>query len=152
MLFFPEIDEQQTKRNVKRKLKEYKRWREVARDKEEQNITQVLTFIPRGASGNPSRPVEKLVLDRSVALSELEAIEEAINSLYEPEHRYILIEKFLRTRPKSDYEIYSYLGYEKTRYFEIVDSAYLSFANLYRDCSLVVLKTDKERTKNGVCG
>ena len=79
--FFPEINTEKTKANAKRKLREYPRWRRVANDVDGQKVTAVYTFEPRQTSGNPSRPVERLAINRVDAEAELEAIEYAINNL-----------------------------------------------------------------------
>ncbi|WP_321538015.1 ArpU family phage packaging/lysis transcriptional regulator, partial [Streptococcus suis] len=75
MTFFPEVDFEKTKANAKRKLKEYPRWRRVANDVDGQKVTAVYTFEPRQTHGNPSRPVERLAINRADAEAELEAIE-----------------------------------------------------------------------------
>ena len=84
MTFFPEIDAENTKRNAKRKLKEYTRWRRIANDVDGQKVTAMYTFEPRQANGNPSKPVERLAINLVDAESELEAIEYAINNLLNP--------------------------------------------------------------------
>jgi len=71
------INEKQTVKNVKKKLREYPRWREVARDSAEQRITANYTFEPRSKSYNRSNIVETLAVRRIDAMNELEAIEEA---------------------------------------------------------------------------
>lgn len=138
MTFFPEIDEKQTIRNAKRKLKEYPRWRRIANDVDGQKVTAVYTFEPRQAHGNPSRPVERLAINRVDAESELEAIEYAVGHLFDPMHRKLLNDRYLMSYPKSHYEIREEIGYEKSQYYDMISSALLAFAELYRGSCLVV--------------
>lgn len=135
MTFFPEIDIKKTKSNADKKLSEYVRWRLIAGENGEQKVTAVYTFEPRQKHGSPSRPVEKLAINRVDAESELEAIETAINRLYNPIHRVILIEryKFLT----KDIEISEQVGYEKTQYYSIMDNALIAFAHSYKNGVLI---------------
>ncbi|MGT2716576.1 ArpU family phage packaging/lysis transcriptional regulator [Streptococcus respiraculi] len=139
MTFFPEINEKQTIRNAKRKLKEYPRWRRIAGDIDGQKVTATYSFEPRQSHGSPSRPVERLVISKVDALAELEAIEYAVGHLLDPYQRKILYDLYLTNYPKSNAELENELGYEKTRYHEIVSNALLAFAELYRSGCLVAL-------------
>ena len=69
-----EINEKQTIKNAKKKLREYPRWREIARDSAEQRITANYTFEPRSKSNHRSNIVETLALRRMDAMNELEAM------------------------------------------------------------------------------
>ena len=143
MTFFPEIDAEKTKRNAKRKLKEYPRWRRIANDVDGQKVTAMYTFEPRQAHGNPSRPVERLAINRVDAESELEAIEYAVSHLFDQMHRKLLNDRYLMTYPKSHFEIREEIGYEKSQYYELTSSALLAFAELYRGSCLVVNLSEK---------
>ncbi|HFI0306343.1 TPA: ArpU family phage packaging/lysis transcriptional regulator [Streptococcus suis] len=138
MTFFPEIDEKQTIRNAKRKLKEYPRWRRIANDVGEQKVTAVYTFEPRQAHGNPSRPVERLAINKTDAEAELEAIEYAVTHLLDPMHRRMLHDKYMVNCPKTHFEIREEIGYEKSQYYDMISDALLAFAELYRGSCLVV--------------
>lgn len=72
-----EINEKQTIKNAKKKLREYPRWREIAHDSAEQRITANYTFEPRSKNNNRSNIVATLAVRRMNAINELEAIEEA---------------------------------------------------------------------------
>ena len=76
-----EINEKQTIKNAKKKLREYPRWREIARDSAEQRITANYTFEPRSKNNNRSNIVETLTLRRMNAINELEAIENVYKHL-----------------------------------------------------------------------
>ncbi len=143
MTFFPEIDEKQTIRNAKRKLKEYQRWRRIANDVDGQKVTAVYTFEPRQAHGDPSRPVERLALNRVDAQAELEAIEYAVGHLFDPMYRKLLNDRYLMSYPKSHYEIREEIGYEKSQYYDMISNALLAFAELYRGSCLVVNLSEK---------
>ena len=140
MTFFPEIDAENTKRNAKRKLKEYPRWRRIANDVDGQKVTAMYTFEPRQAHGNPSKPVERLAINRVDAESELEAIEYAINNLLNPTHRRILFEKYLYAGKRYDFEIYSNLYLSEASFYIELNDALLSFAEQYRNGCLLVKK------------
>lgn len=142
--FFPEVDIEKTKENAKRKLREYPRWRRVANDVDGQKVTQTYSFDLRDKNGSPSKPVERLAIRKVDAIAELDAIEYAINNLFDPIHRMILFEKYLRPYRGQDWEIYTELGYERSRFYELVDEALLAFAEQYRSSSLVV------EVKNGL--
>ena len=138
MTFFPEINTEKTKANAKRKLREYPRWRRVANDVDGQKITATYTFEPRQAHGNPSKTVERLAINKTDAETELEAIEYAVSNLFYPMHRKLLHDRYLMTHPKSHFEIREEIGYEKSQYYELISSALLAFAELYRGSCLVV--------------
>ena len=140
MTFFPEIDAEKTKRNAKRKLKEYPRWRRVANDVDGQKVTATYTFEPRQAHGNPSKPVERLAINKVDAESELEAIEYAINNLLNPTHRRILFEKYLYAGKRYDFEIYNDLYLSEASFYIELSDALLSFAEQYRNGCLLVKK------------
>ncbi|WP_300784635.1 ArpU family phage packaging/lysis transcriptional regulator [Streptococcus sp. 19428wC2_LYSM12] len=138
MTFFPEIDEKQTIRNAKRKLREYPRWRRIAGDVNGQKVTATYSFEPRQSHGSPSRPVEKLAINRVDAIAELEAIEYAVGHLLDPYHRRILYEKFLRSSPKHDFEIYNDLFMSEGSYYHALSIALIEFAEIYRQGRLLV--------------
>ena len=138
MTFFPEINTEKTKANAKRKLREYPRWRRVANDVDGQKITATYTFEPRQVHRNPSKTVERLAINKTDAETELEAIEYAVSNLFDPMHRKLLHDRYLMTHPKSHFEIREEIGYEKSQYYELISSALLAFAELYRGSCLVV--------------
>lgn len=138
MTFFPEIDEKQTIRNAKRKLKEYPRWRRIAGDVDGQKVTATYSFEPRQSHGTPNRPVERLAINRVDAEAEIEAIEYAINKLLNPMHRRILYEKYLSTGKRYDFEIYSGLYLSEASFYIELNDALLSFAEQYRSGCLLV--------------
>lgn len=140
--FFPEIDIDKTKAKAERKLHEHRRWRLIANEVGEQKVTATYTFEPRQPHSQPSRPVERLAINMADAQLELDAIEFAVGNLFDPMHRRILHDRYIRTYPKSNQEIMDELGYEKTQYHDILNAALIAFAELYRDSSLVVEKTE----------
>ncbi len=147
-MFFPEIDEKKTKANAKRKLREYPRWRRIAQDVDNQKITATYSFEPRQAHGAPSKPVERLAINRVDAESELEAIEQAVSNVLEAERRKILCDKYLINYKKSDKMIYAELCISESMYYDELEIALLAFAELYREGSLIVEKKDSFYTVN----
>ena len=140
MTFFPEIDIERSKTNAKRKLREYQRWRRIAGDVGEQKITATYSFEPKQKYGSPSKVVERLAINRLTAESEVEAIRWAVSHLLEPNHRRILIEKYLSNSYKEDTAIYTDLSISESFYYELLEGALLAFAELYRNGSLLVEK------------
>ncbi|HEM3468840.1 TPA: ArpU family transcriptional regulator [Streptococcus suis] len=133
MPLFPEVDVSKTKDNAKKILRGYPRWRRIANDFDGQKVTQEYTFIPRNLSSSPSRQVEKLAIRKADALSELEAVEQAVSNLLDPYSRVILFEKYLARTPGKDYTIYSDLGLSESTYYDLLDKALLEFAEIYRN-------------------
>lgn len=138
MTFFPEIDEKQTIRNAKRKLREYPRWRRIAGDVDGQKVTATYSFEPRQSHGSPSKPVERLAINRVDAEAELEAIEYAVGRLLDPYHRRILYEKFLCSSHRHDFEIYNDLFMSEGSYYHTLSIALIEFAEIYRQGCLLV--------------
>lgn len=133
------INEKQTVKNVKKKLREYPRWREVARDSAEQRITANYTFEPRSKSYNRSNIVETLAVRRIDAMNELEAIEEAHRNIIDERYRVIIYRRFLQSPPVPNWVIGQELGYARTKFQELVNEACLAFAENYRNGELVDL-------------
>lgn len=144
-VFFPEIDEKKTIANAKRKLREYPRWRRIANDIGGQKVTQTYSFDLRNPTGTPSRPVERLAINKVDAERELDAIEYAVTNLFDPLHRRIIYDKYLRTKTKKNWEIEGEIKYEKTQFHKLLSNALLAFSEQYRSGVLVV-------EKNGIFG
>ena len=89
------INEKQTIKNAKKKLREYPRWREIAHDSAEQRITANYTFEPRSKNNNRSHIVETMTVRRMSAINELEAIEEAHRNIVDKRYRVIIYRRFL---------------------------------------------------------
>ncbi|MGC4386771.1 ArpU family transcriptional regulator, partial [Streptococcus suis] len=80
----------------------------------------------------------------------LEAIEYSVSNILQPELRLILIYKYLKPHPLSREEIMEQIGYEETRYHELLNLALISFAEIYRKGILLVEKTEFGRSLGGV--
>ncbi|HFR3660841.1 TPA: ArpU family phage packaging/lysis transcriptional regulator [Streptococcus suis] len=115
-------------------------WRNIANDFQEQKITQQYTFEPRQSVSKPNQQVEKLALNHVEAVNELEAIEYSVSHILLPELRLILIFKYLKPYPTPREEIMKKIGYEETRYHELLNLALISFAEIYRRGVLLVEK------------
>ena len=100
-----EINEKETIKNAKKKLREYPRWREIAHDSAEQKITQEFTFEPRSKSNHRSNIVETLAVRRIDAMNELEAIEEAHRNIVDERYRIIIYRRFLQHPPAPNWAI-----------------------------------------------
>lgn len=133
------INEKQTIKRCKRKLREYPRWREIAHDSAEQRITASYTFEPRSKNNNRSHIVETMTVRRMSAINELEAIEEAHRNIVDKRYRVIIYRRFLQHPPAPNWVIGQELGYAKTRFQELVNLACLAFAENYRNGELLDL-------------
>ncbi|AUC92156.1 ArpU family phage packaging/lysis transcriptional regulator [Streptococcus suis] len=135
-----ELDTKKTIEKAERTLEKYKMWRNIANDFQEQKITQQYTFEPRQSVSKPNQQVEKLALNHVEAVNELEAIEYSVSHILQPELRLILIFKYLKPYPTPREEIMKKIGYEETRYHELLNLALISFAEIYRRGALLVEK------------
>ncbi|WP_330873077.1 ArpU family phage packaging/lysis transcriptional regulator, partial [Streptococcus suis] len=81
-----------------------------------------------------------LALNHVEAVNELEAIEYSVSHILQPELRLILIFKYLKPYPTPREEIMKKIGYEETRYHELLNLALISFAEIYRKGILLVEK------------
>ncbi|MEK0401574.1 ArpU family phage packaging/lysis transcriptional regulator [Streptococcus suis] len=135
-----ELDTKKTIEKAESTLEKYKTWRNIANDFQEQKITQQYTFEPRQSVSKPNQQVEKLALNHVEAVNELEAIEYSVSHILQPELRLILIFKYLKPYPTPREEIMKKIGYEETRYHELLNLALISFAEIYRRGALLVEK------------
>ncbi|MCK3936911.1 hypothetical protein HCC45_11675 [Streptococcus suis] len=135
-----ELDTKKTIEKAESTLEKYKMWRNIANDFQEQKITQQYTFEPRQSVSKPNQQVEKLALNHVEAVHELEAIEYSVSHILQPELRLILIFKYLKPYPIPREEIMKKIGYEETRYHELLNLALISFAEIYRRGVLLVEK------------
>ncbi len=145
-----ELDTKKTIEKAESTLEKYKMWRNIANDFQEQKITQQYTFEPRQSVSKPNQQVEKLALNHVEAENELEAIEYSVSNILQPELRLILIYKYLKPHPLSREEIMELIGYEETRYHELLNIALVSFAEIYRKGILLVEKTEFGRSLSEV--
>lgn len=139
MPFFPNIDDNRTRRNARRILSGYKRWKRVAADSSEQRITSSYRFEPRDKNYQPAKAVERLAISKVDAESELDAIEQAISAIDNEMYRYILTSKYIQRQSLTNIQIADNLGYAKTRYTELQGYALLAFAEAYRGGELLTL-------------
>ena len=133
MPFFPDINEIKTKKNAKRILKGYPRWRRVANDTDGQRVTTTYSFMPRNPSSVRDSQVEKLAIRKVDAEIELDAIEQAVSRLHDPLYRRILFEKYLQWNCKKDETIAMDLSLSESSYYDILDKSLMAFAELYRN-------------------
>lgn len=133
MPFFPDINESKTKKNAKRILRGYLRWRRVANDIDGQKVTTTYSFMPRSQSSVRISQVEKLAIRKVDAELELDAIEQAVSGLHDPLYRRILFEKYLQWDCKKDEAILMDLSLSESSYYDILDRALMAFAELYRN-------------------
>lgn len=143
LTFFPEIDEEKTIKQATKKLKEYQRWLRVYGNVGSQKLTQTYTFEPRSTANPNSSQVEEIVSRKDEAERELEAIEQAVSSIWDGEQRVLLYKRYLEVgcEKTRDYEIYNdTLHISHSAYYEMRDNALLAFAELYRHGVLLVEK------------
>lgn len=139
MAFFPEIDVKKTVGNADRKLNEYLKCRRIASDAGGQKVTQEYKFMPRSKHSQPNKPVEKLAINRVDAEAELDAIESAVSRILDPLHRRLLFERYM-VNPRERLKVVAFCdltNISETQYRRELEVALLSFAEQYRNSSLV---------------
>lgn len=74
----------------------------------------------------------------------MQAITKAINRIIDPYVRQILIEKYFKWQIKSDYIIYTELGYSESEFYRMLERGTLEFAENYRNGSLLVFRIGRK--------
>ena len=137
MGFFDDVDEKTTKQNVKKVLSRYRLLVKVIGTQFSSKVTATYSFEPRSETNVVSNAIEKHIVRVETAVKELEYMEQAINSIYDPYLRRILVLKYCDKRNLSDVYIYTDLGYEEREFYRLMDKALYSFAECYKHGSLI---------------
>lgn len=119
MRLFKEIDKSLTKRNAYEVLSLYRRYSRMAGEEYTPKITATYSLEPKATSFSNSKQTETQVTRRVAAWDEMQAITKAINRIIDPYVRQILIEKYFKWQIKSDYIIYTELGYSESEFYRV---------------------------------
>lgn len=131
----PEINEKETRNNVKVLLEQYHSLRRLAGEQYEQKLTADYSLEPKG-SGGISRPIENVVTRKVAASSILENIYTALNKL-SAEQREVLWSHYVHGiigEPK----ITEKYNVSLQTYYNRLHEAQLAFAEVYNVGELMV--------------
>ena len=144
MRLFKEIDKSLTKQNAYEVLSLYRRYSRMAGEEYTPKITATYSLEPKATSFSNSKQTETQVTRRVAAWDEMQAITKAINRIIDPYVRQILIEKYFKWQIKSDYIIYTELGYSESEFYRMLERGTLEFAENYRNGSLLVFRIGRK--------
>ena len=144
MRLFKEIDKSLTKQNAYEVLSLYRRYSRMAGEEYTPKITATYSLEPKAAGFSNSKQTEIQVTRRVAAWDEMQAITKAINRIIDPYIRQILIEKYFKWQIKSDYIIYTELGYSESEFYRMLERGALEFAENYRNGSLLVFRIGRK--------
>ena len=144
MRLFQDIDKVLTKRNAYEVLSLYRRYSRMAGEEYTPKITATYSLEPKATGFSNSKQTETQVTRRVAAWDEMQAITKAINRIIDPYVRQILIEKYCKWQIKSDYIIYTELGYSESEFYRMLERGALEFAENYRNGSLLVFRIGRK--------
>ena len=144
MRLFQEIDKALTKQNAYEVLSLYRRYSRMAGEEYTPKVTATYSLEPKATSFSNSKQTEIQVTRRVAAWDEMQAITKAINRIIDPYVRQILIEKYFKWQIKSDYIIYTELGYSESEFYRMLERGALEFAENYRNGSLLVFRIGRK--------
>lgn len=135
LTFLPEIDRDQTKRNVEAALEKYKIMLLMEPEEFEPKITASFSLAPAAHTNEFSSSTEDAAI-KWMDLTEkrrayIDKIWKAINRLSYHE-RIIIIKRYLKHEEIFDYEIYNELGYSESKYYKLKSDAFYKLAFLLK--------------------
>lgn len=140
-MFFDELDEEITKRNVNKLLANYHRIKRLA-GTHSPKITASYSLMPRSNTGLTSDPTFDAVTLKIEAEQKLTALEKAFNCL-SVESRRRLYFKYISEEKLYDYQIYNNENISKTTYYKELGEAQMEFAEAYKGGKLLFFYSKK---------
>ena len=133
LLDIQNLDFKKTRSNVHHTFKKYKRLLGILPVRSMPSVTQSFSYIPPTTNVclNGIEAAAAKNIEREKMLKEREEILEQMNNAIEnlkPDERYIIVHKYLQDQRGIDYEIYTDLGYGKTKYHEVKNDAIIRLA------------------------
>lgn len=113
---FPEIDRDNTKKNVHRLLSHYRSMARLADEEYTPKITATFSLELKGSGGNPSDQVGNSVIRKVTAQQELWKISRAMNQL-NAYQRQLLHYRYIDNREMTDTMIYYDLNMSKRTFY-----------------------------------
>lgn len=131
LTFLPEIDREQTKKNVEAALEKYKIMLLMDPEELEPKITatfKLASFAPTNEFHSTTEDVAIQRVDQSEKRRKyIRRIKNAVNRLSHQE-RQIIIKRYIDSDDIYDYEVYNGLGYSERKYYRIKARAFYKLA------------------------
>ncbi|MCC5894849.1 MAG: DUF1492 domain-containing protein [Alkalibacterium sp.] len=127
---FPEIDKEQTKKNVHRLLSYYRSMARLADEEYTPRITATFSLELKGSGGQPSDTVGNSVARKVTAEQELWKIGRAMNQL-NAYQRQLLHYRYIDSREMTDTMIYYDLNMSERTFYRELGKAQVEFAEGY---------------------
>ena len=134
IVLLPEINQKQTRENVKKLLDQYHSLRRLAGTQYEQKMTASYSLEPKG-SGGISRPVENMVTRKLTAIGILENIYDTFNKL-NIEQREILWNHYVECNI-GEYKITEKYNVSLQTYYNRLHKTQIAFAEVYNSGELL---------------
>lgn len=145
LTFLPEIDRDETKKNVESALEKYQIMLLMDPEELEPKITATFKLAASAPTNEFHSTTEEVAIER-IDLAEkrrnyIRRIKNAVNRLSYHE-RSIIIKRFLNTEDVFDYEVYNELGFSESKYYRVRSDAFYKLAFMLK---IVVYKEDEEQ-------
>ncbi|WP_368252026.1 ArpU family phage packaging/lysis transcriptional regulator [Enterococcus sp. 2201sp1_2201st1_B8_2201SCRN_220225] len=141
MALFPEIDEKQTKDNVKQLLSRYRNFVRLASEEYIPKVTATYSFELKSFTGNVSRPTENAVVRKVTAEQELAKIARAMNKLNAYDAQ-LIYDKYMDKRELTDTDIYLNYHMSASGFYNKLEAVLIKFAEAYEGGVLIVDKPE----------
>lgn len=129
--FLPEIDRDETRRNVEAALEKYKMMLLMSPKEIEPKITSSFKLVSVAPSNlfystTEETAIKKVDMENKIR-NYLKKIQRAVNRLSYQE-RELIIKRYLNTEDIYDYQTYTELGYSESKYYRIKSDAFYKLA------------------------
>lgn len=135
LTFLPEIDRDETKRNVETVLEKYKVMLLMVPEELEPKITATFKLAAAAPTNEFHSSTESTAIDKidmeDKKRKHINMIKNAVNRLSFHE-RSIIIKRYLHCDDVYDYEVYNELGYSESKYYKIKSDAFYKLAFILR--------------------
>lgn len=131
LTFLPEIDREETKRNVESALEKYKIMLLMDPEELEPKITATFKLAASAPTNEFHSTTEEVAVEKidmeQRKRKHIKRIRNAVNRLSFHE-RSIIIRRYLNTEDIFDYEVYNELGFSESKYYRIKSDAFYKLA------------------------
>lgn len=135
LTFLPEIDRDETKRNVESALEKYQIMLLMDPEELEPKITASFQLAPSAPTNEFSSTTEDVAIERVDQAEKrrkyIRRIKNAVNRLSYQE-RQVIIKRYLNEDDIYDYEVYNEFGYSERKYYRIKSRAFYKLAFILR--------------------
>lgn len=135
LTFLPEIDRDETKKNIEAALEKYQIMLLMDPEEYEPKITASFRLAPSSPTNEFYSTTEDVAVQR-IDVEEkrrkyINRIRKAVNRLAYQE-RMIIINRYLKSDDVFDYEVYNELGFSESKYYRIKSDAFYKLAFMLR--------------------